>query len=77
MATVTLHTGQHLQGCVSCYKFNDLQTQIETAAEVYKSGQTDSRKALAKVKRLIRQKVLSAELALSLAADQDAIPACP
>lgn len=54
-----------------------IDQKITAAAEVYKSGQTDSRKALAKVKRLIRQKVLSAELALSLAADQDATPACP
>lgn len=61
------HTGQHLQGCISCYKFNDLQVQIEAAAEVYKSGQTNSKKALAEVKRLIKRKVLSMELARSLA----------
>lgn len=77
MATITLHTGQHLQGCVSCYKFNDLQTQIEAAAEVYKSGQTASKPALAKVKKLIKQKVFSLELQRSLALDEDAIPACP
>lgn len=66
MATLT-HTGQHLQGCVSCYAYNDLQAKIEAAADVYKSGQSDSRKALANVKRLIKQKVFQAELALSSA----------
>lgn len=54
-----------------------LDQQITEAAELYKSGQTNSKAALAKVKRLIRQKVLSAELALSLAADQDSAPSCP
>lgn len=75
--TLTLHTGQHLQGCVSCYKFNDLQTQIEAAAEVYKSGQTASKPQLAKVKRLIRQKVQSAELQRMLAANEDGQAVCP
>lgn len=54
-----------------------LDQKIAAAAEVYKSGQTASRPALAKVKRLIKQKVLSAELTLQLAADQDAVPSCP
>lgn len=54
-----------------------LDEQITTAAEVYKSGQTNSKKALAEVKRLIKRKVFSAELALSLAADDDATPSCP
>lgn len=54
-----------------------LDQQITAAAEVYKSGQTNSKKALAEVKRLIKRKVFSAELALSLAADEDAAPACP
>lgn len=34
-----------------------IDQKIAQAAEAYKSGQTDSRKALAKVKRLIRIKV--------------------
>jgi hypothetical protein len=44
---------------------NNLDARIAAAAEEYKSGTTDSRKALAKVKRLIRAKVQSAELALA------------
>ena len=54
-----------------------LDQQIAAAAEVYKSGQTNSKKALAEVKRLIKRKVFSQELALSLAADDDAVPSCP
>lgn len=54
-----------------------LDQRISAAAEVYKSGQTASRPALAKVKRLIKAKVLSAELARSLAAAEDAVPSCP
>lgn len=73
--THSTHTGQHLQGCISCYKFNDLQIQIEAAAEVYKSGQTNSKAALAKVKRLIKIKVYSAELERSLATEEEAL--CP
>lgn len=75
--THSTHTGQHLQGCISCYKFNDLQVQISAAAEVYKSGQTNSKKALAEVKRLIKRKVFSAELARSISATDDAVPSCP
>lgn len=51
-----------------------LDQRISAAAEVYKSGQTASRPALAAVKRLIRQKVLSAELARGLVTDE---PSCP
>lgn len=54
-----------------------LDQQITAAAEVYKSGQTNSKKALAEVKRLIKRKVFSAELALSLAAAEDAEAVCP
>jgi hypothetical protein len=54
-----------------------LDERITEACEAYRSGQTDSRKALAKAKRLIRIKVESAELARQLAADEDAIPSCP
>lgn len=54
-----------------------LDQQITAAAEVYKSGQTNSKKALAEVKRLIKRKVFSAELVRSLAADEDAVPSCP
>lgn len=54
-----------------------LDQKIAAAAEEYKSGQTDSRKALAKVKRLIRIKVNSMELARALAEEEDAIPVCP
>ena len=53
-----IHTGQHLQGCVSCYKFNDVQAKLEQAAEAYNSGLVPSRPALAEVKRLIRQKLV-------------------
>lgn len=54
-----------------------IDQKIAAAAEEYKSGQTDSRKALAKVKRLIRIKVDSTELARQLAADEGEIPTCP
>ncbi|QKY80346.1 hypothetical protein SEA_MERCEDES_46 [Microbacterium phage Mercedes] len=54
-----------------------LDQQIAAAAEVYKSGQTNSKKALAEVKRLIKRKVFSQELALSMAAGEDAVPSCP
>ncbi|QOP65247.1 hypothetical protein SEA_ZAYULIV_51 [Microbacterium phage Zayuliv] len=54
-----------------------LDQQIAAAAEVYKSGQTNSKKALAEVKRLIKRKVFSQELSLSLAASEDAVPSCP
>ena len=54
-----------------------LDQQIAQAAEVYKSGQTNSKKALAEVKRLIKRKVFSAELARSVAAADDAVPSCP
>jgi hypothetical protein len=52
-----------------------LDQRIAAAAEVYKSGQSDSRKALANVKRLIKQKVLSVELALMLTTEEEAV--CP
>lgn len=51
-----------------------LDQRITEAADAYKSGSVASRPALAAVKRLIRQKVLSAELALSLVDDE---PVCP
>lgn len=54
-----------------------LDQKIAEAAEAYKSGQVPSRQALAKVKRLIRAKVNSMELARSLAADEDAEAVCP
>lgn len=54
-----------------------IDEKIAAAAEAYKSGQTNSRAALAKVKRLIKIKIESAELALSLAADADAEAVCP
>ena len=55
----------------------NLDQRISAAAEVYKSGQTASKPALAKVKKLIKQKVFSLELQRSLALDEDATPACP
>lgn len=54
-----------------------LDQRIAAAAEDYKSGQVPSRQALAKVKRLIRQKVQSAELQRMLAADEDGQAVCP
>ncbi|AXQ52915.1 hypothetical protein SEA_NEFERTHENA_52 [Microbacterium phage Neferthena] len=54
-----------------------LDQKIAAAAEDYKSGQVASKPALAKVKRLIRAKVASLELARSLAADEDAVSSCP
>lgn len=54
-----------------------IDQKITAAAEEYKSGQSDSRKALAKVKRLIRIKIDSQELARSLALDADAQAVCP
>lgn len=52
-----------------------LDQQIAAAADVYKSGQTNSKKALADVKRLIKRKVLSMELARTLATEEEAV--CP
>lgn len=54
-----------------------LDQQITEAAELYKSGQVASKPQLAKVKRLIKRKVLSMELARSLATAEDAVPSCP
>lgn len=54
-----------------------IDQKITAAAEEYKLGQTDSRKALAKVKRLIRIKIDSQELARALALDEDAQAVCP
>lgn len=54
-----------------------LDQQITEAAEAYKSGQVPSRAALAKVKRLIKRKVMSLELARGLAADEEDAPSCP
>lgn len=56
MTTTATHTGQHLQGCVSCYSYVEVDTKLAEAAEAYKSGLVPSRPALAKVKRLARQK---------------------
>lgn len=54
-----------------------LDQQITAAAEAYKSGQVPTRAALAKVKRLVKLKVLSGELQRSLDADNDAVASCP
>lgn len=54
-----------------------LDQQIAEAAEAYKSGQVPSRAALAKVKRLIKRKVMSLELARGLAVDEEDAPSCP
>jgi hypothetical protein len=54
-----------------------IDQKIAEAAEAYKSGQVPSKAALAKVKRLIRIKIDSAELVRRLAADDDAVPTCP
>lgn len=54
-----------------------IDQKITEAAELYKSGQVASKPQLAKVKRLIRIKVQSAELALQLAKAEDAVPSCP
>lgn len=52
-----------------------IDQKIAAAAEAYKSGQTNSKAALVKVKRLIKIKVQSAELARSLAPEEEAV--CP
>lgn len=54
-----------------------IDQKITEAAEAYKSGQVPSKPALAKVKRLIKAKVASMELARSLALEEDSIPVCP
>jgi hypothetical protein len=44
-------------------KREQVEQQLTEAAEVYKSGQTNSKAALAKVKRLVRQKLSMTGLA--------------
>jgi hypothetical protein len=50
------HTGQHVQGCISCYTYVEIDIKLGQAAEAYKSGLVPTRSALAKVKRLALQK---------------------
>ena len=52
---------------------NTIDQRLAAAAEAYKSGQTDSRKALAKVKRLAKLKVAKDEWNRQLAINLEGI----